>query len=390
MRAVRHAITGFLLPFMALLPPGGLRAQDPAQDVLSGTARDLCPPEAARAGAAALLGRVLDEETGEPVQDAVVWVRGLREGGPEETPAGEPTGADTTWYPARAGPSGLFLVCALPPNQPLELQATAHGLMGPVERLRIPEGEVAVRDLEVSATQLAADTAGAGKGLLTLRGVVRGAETGEPVEAATVRLLGTEITATTGRGGAFKLEGVPPGRHRVVTEHLGTGSDTVNVDLAAGTPNLALFTLETDPVDLPGLRVEVERGPRSLRLAGFYERMARGVGAYVDREELERRDLVWNLRLIPGVRVEQCFSRVAGRDPNCYTLRMGRGSFSACSPEIYLDGSRLRGRAFTLLQHYRFQLEGIEVYKSGAAAPAQYRTNAACGVILAWTRGRRR
>ncbi|MFQ5680430.1 MAG: hypothetical protein ACE5HP_13350 [Gemmatimonadota bacterium] len=45
---------------------------------------------------------------------------------------------------------------------------------------------------------------------------------------------------------------------------------------------------------------------------------------------------------------------------------------------------------FNVIQAYpRDFLEGIEVYRNPAMAPAQYRTvGDACGIVLVWTKGR--
>lgn len=213
----------------------------------------------------------------------------------------------------------------------------------------------------------------------------------------------------TGGDGAFVMAGLPRARYRVVTEHLGMTSDTAEVDLRPGSGQVAVFTLETRPIELPALHVEIERTLRSPRLAGFYGRMGRGLGDFITREDLEARDVIANFRRLPSVRIDQCVGPAGIRAANCWNLKIARGYSMgvggaglsvSCPSLIYLDGHLLTStpapgevagnNAFTLLQTLpRHMLEGIEVYRSPTAAPAQYRMlGDGCGIVLVWTRGR--
>lgn len=280
-------------------------------------------------------------------------------------------------------------------------------------------------------------------GTSTLMGVVNSAETGRPVRDARVRVAGLPGVQLTGGKGNFRFEGLPEGSLRLTADYLGYRSDTVVVNLAPGSTTFVTLLLQTDPVPLPELRVEVERIVRNPRLAGFYERRQRGLGHYIGREDLERRDLISAFRLIPGVRVEQCIQPSPpglatmrgigqGDDPSlggggegsdagqgqrstgsamgpmvmrragCYELRVARGYGSAgfnarCVPEVWIDGHLISSfgaqasgesvfeRVRNLPRHF---IEGVEVYRNAAMAPVQYKTFGGCGIVLVWTRGR--
>lgn len=148
--------------------------------------------------------------------------------------------------------------------------------------------------------------------------------------------------------------------------------------------------------------------------------MERGLGDFITRTDLEARDVIHNIRRLPNVQVQQCLNPTTRlRMSDCWDIKIARGVMGnvltgggRCPPLIYVDGHLLprsdmgddaRGSAsgadggrvfgtngFTLLQNLpRDALEGIEVYRSPAGAPAQYRTiGDACGIILVWTRGR--
>ncbi len=229
------------------------------------------------------------------------------------------------------------------------------------------------------------------------------AETGEPLAGARVRLLEAEREQVTGPDGAFVVADLPRGGYRVVTEHLGMASDTAEVDLRHGAGQVARFALETNAVELPTLEVEVTRGFRNPRLAGFYERKSRGVGHYIDREDLEEVDLIHNFRRrVPNIYIQECVAPTGLRMSNCWNIDLRRGGTGAgepCRPAIYLDGRPLTSAfggandmlgSFSTIQNLpRDMLEGIEVYRNAGGAPPQYRTGSdGCGIVLVWTRGR--
>ncbi len=365
--------------------------------------------------ALALLGRVRDGATGDPLPDALVWVRSVA--------GGEPTAV-------QADEEGSFLVCGLDPSG-LIAQATGQGLLGQPDTIPLPESGLVIRELEVAPVTVAEATTGATPGA-TLRGVVKSAETGKPVSGARVRLLGTDVERITGEDGTFVMVGVPMGPHRVLTEYLGTVSDTAAVTLTQGTVSLALLTLQTRPVPLPTLHVEIERSVGNPRLAGFYERMERKMGNFITHEDLEARDIVANMRRIPGVQVQECLRRpssiTAGalgparpntrdangetapltrmRASNCWEIDVGRrvsgATADTCEPLTFLNGQPIGGltdnlmagftgeNAFSVIERIpRDMIEGIEVHRTAATAPAQYQGyGAGCGVILVWTRAR--
>ena len=366
---------------------------------------------------AAAFGIVRDGATGEPVPGASVWLAD------PEWVVRRAAAVRGTWR-VEADSAGVYLACGLPGGADLLAQAgtataasdTARGSTRPGRLLRLDFDLVDGRrplarfagepDLDAVVDEiLAAGAEEEDTGRATLVGTVRSVETGEPVSGARVRLLGRDEERLTGAEGTFVFSGLPRGRYRVVTERLGLASDTAEVDVRLGAGTMASLMLETRPVELPTLEVEIERTFRSHRLAGFYDRMSRGLGDFVTAEDLEARDVISNFRRIPNVRIEQCVTPRGLRVASCWDLKIARGHgldpTGSCPPLVYVDGHLLTaqlqdsaelwgGNPINLLQNLpRHRLEGIEVYRSPAAAPAQYRMlGDACGIILVWTRGR--
>jgi hypothetical protein len=221
--------------------------------------------------------------------------------------------------------------------------------------------------------------------------VVQSAETGDPLSGARVALPELGLERVTGADGGFSIREVPLGRHRVVTEYVGMASDTVTVALLGDVANLVLLALETSPVSVPELRVEVKRQYAHPRIQEFYDRRERGIGRFITGEDIGMANVEWALRRLPGVHVSPC-----GRGATAYCLSVGRGRsfFGRCGePHVYLDGFRLwagyPGDVLARLNSLRHRIEGIEVYQSPAGVPGRFRSlGDACGIMLGWTRPR--
>ncbi|MFQ5679197.1 MAG: carboxypeptidase regulatory-like domain-containing protein [Gemmatimonadota bacterium] len=268
------------------------------------------------------------------------------------------------------------------------------------------------------------------RGTAALLGTVRAAEDNKALAGATIRVLGLDVQEISSNRGTFKIQQLPPGVHFISAEYLGFKSDTAQVLLSTAATTYVNLTLETDPVPLPSLQVDVQRVLHSPHLAGFYERKDRGLGKFITAEDLAHRSLTMNLRMIPGVRVDQCVQtrdRIVvvpveapasgGRSVaaqrfllegargmrlgNCYDLSIGRGyGFDAnarCPPEIWIDGHPINSSFSDPLGENPFNrlramprdlIEGVEVYRSPGMAPAMYNRFGGCGVMLVWTRAR--
>jgi hypothetical protein len=139
-------------------------------------------------------------------------------------------------------------------------------------------------------------------------GVVRAADTGEPVEGAAVRLAGADVVVAetvTGPGGSFALEAIPPGEYVLGVRRIGFAA--YSVPLEVGPDGLAPIDvrLSLDPVELEPLEVDVEGRPLRLVETGFYDRLEDGWGTYFEPEWIRTRragfirltDFVSNLQM---------------------------------------------------------------------------------------------
>jgi len=190
--------------------------------------------------------------------------------------------------------------------------------------------------------------------------------------------------ATSDDSGSFRLRGIDAGRIHVIARRLGYEPETLLVVVSPGVDATADFVLRAVPVQLAAQDVDAD--PLRGKMGPFNKRKARGVGAFVTREEIERRQassISELLRYVPGVGVTQ---RMAGEPQPVRMIRSASSSMqSTCVVQIYVDGHPYPNGDVDDFQP--MSIEGIEVYRSASEIPADFRTqDATCGVIALWTR----
>jgi len=129
------------------------------------------------------------------------------------------------------------------------------------------------------------------------------------------------------------------------------------------------------------------------RMADFYNRRALGVGAFITRADIERRNAARAsdlLRTIAGVRVNQgdAFDRPVvemGRTAVRLPTRAGSKEQSLagdCRVNYYLDGNWMPPGTFHIDDLSPSLIEGIEIYRGPSEIPARFRQReTACGLI---------
>lgn len=214
-----------------------------------------------------------------------------------------------------------------------------------------------------------------------INGTVRDAN-GNPVVGAQITVGGTSLVAESDDAGEFKLAKASAGATSLRIRRIGYKPDTVRVDVLAG---------QTVPVAIVLSRVAVELAPLVVygrknltgRLAGFYDRMSRGNGHYMTREQIERRNphnMSDLFRMIPGARVQPT------------RFGDGRVTFrgSRNPPLVWLDGTPLYAGEFNLDTVDPRSFEGIEIYSGPSSVPAEFQGNrtmsSANGTIILWSR----
>lgn len=182
-------------------------------------------------------------------------------------------------------------------------------------------------------------------------------------------------------------------RETVVVKRI--GYDDERREAAASSTPLEV-ALSPAPVALGVLRATARSGPMSPSLQRFYARAAHGRGAFLTREEIDRRKprhLTDLFREIPGVRVTTTprGERLVmnGATPTMYRVNP-RWEAGDCPVQYYLDGvSYLPDYAGVPNDVRPDEVEGIEVYRRLSEVPVEYRRpGSECGVVLIWLKER--
>jgi 5-hydroxyisourate hydrolase-like protein (transthyretin family) len=246
------------------------------------------------------------------------------------------------------------------------------------------------------------------------------AQSGEPVVGASVSMMTSEgryrrISETDGNG-IFMFEQVTPGRFRLNATRMGyyTANGSY-VDLAQNDTVVVDIRMSATGVLLQPVTVVARSAPRSSpMLRGFYERMDRGMGSFISRDDIAARNPMYVTDLLvtlPGVRLGAWTP--AGRQ--IFMARSIKTGPEGCPVQFFVDNVHVNrtvglsdaarnmgGRdtaAFisNAVQSTRqpsidefvhpASIEGIEVYPGVGSVPAEFMSpEARCGTVVVWTK----
>lgn len=216
--------------------------------------------------------------------------------------------------------------------------------------------------------------------LPTFLGTVRSRQTGDPVGGAEILIPGLDRRTTTDTAGRFRLDSLQAGEYDVRVHYLGYTTNPRRVEFRTRHATRAELWLERTVLAVEDLRVEVSR-PRADPMAGFKRRQEHGMGLFLDRGDIERRNPAFTsdlFRSLPGVSVT----------PN----RMGQARVTVrrfggrCRPTIWVDGVLTNALPVDFVMPGA--IIGIEVYRGASEVPPQFNkpTTEGCGTIVIWTR----
>ena len=219
-------------------------------------------------------------------------------------------------------------------------------------------------------------------------GKVLDATTGQPVAEATVEAL-RENNRPAGRvrsqaDGTFVLE-IQAGSYRLQAARVGYQTTTSQPMTIEMREQIQLdLRISTSEVLLDPLTVTTRTAPPripSLERNGFYERERQGIGAFLTREEIVRRNPLNVTDIFRGV----SGIRVVPAGGTRYVITMIR-SGRECVPRMFLDNMPMSAAEMeTMLRPEH--IAAIEVYRGASEIPARYGGNrSSCGVVLIWTR----
>jgi carboxypeptidase family protein/TonB-dependent receptor-like protein len=343
--------------------------------------------DSATEGRGLMMGVVRDADTDKPLIGALVVVMWTEMNIGTSSLSKLPKAVHTT-----VNEHGSYRVCGIPNGVALRAQArTGTKASGWID-VTMPPGGVLQRDFLVGERVVAQAPAPAPApgttaapvvpkplGTAQLSGTVLGPD-GKPLEGAQVYLVGTAIGARADSRGSFRLTGLPSGTHTVEVRQISFLLKRYTVDLSPVRESRLAAVLDTRANVLGEVRVEAKAGST---IPGFDERAKRGMGNFMTRDDIEKRQsiLLTDLfRSIPGLNV--------AFDGSNYTVQSSRSGNRSCPMQWYLDGAPFDNSDNSIDQMLRpDDIEGIEVYKSASEVPVQYQgQNASCGTILVWSK----
>ena len=218
-----------------------------------------------------------------------------------------------------------------------------------------------------------------------LEGVVHDTSGLRVSDATVSRVKDGRPLAISDDSGAYHADGLAPGRAAFVVRRLGFRPETVAVTLLDGRPTHADFVLTAVVVQLAGATIEADSA-RSFKMMAFNKRRARGIGVFITRPDIEKRQAASVselLRFVPGVTISQ---RMAGEPQPVRMQRSANPTNQAtCVVALYVDGNPYPNGSVD--DFPPGSLEAIEVYRSASEIPADFRTrDSMCGLIALWTR----
>jgi len=207
----------------------------------------------------------------------------------------------------------------------------------------------------------------------------------ENVSAAVQVLVDDIARGTVSTEGSFDIGLIPVGTHKLTFRAPTLAVRHIMVDVQAGQSHLLVVALRIAPT------VIVVQKPAVVdqRLTDFRRRRTGGGGVFFDRVEIERRNprtLTDLLRGVPGVQIQSRSGLT--HYVSSHIRRLGTDNEGACDMMIYLDGQPFSLEGGDAEVRVRVDvLAAVEVYVSAGSVPREYAgVNAACGVILLWTR----
>lgn len=207
---------------------------------------------------------------------------------------------------------------------------------------------------------------------------------GKPIRDVEVTLA-TQPPIRSDSLGRFFLSPVEPGKHELRVRRLAFAPAVVMFEVESEDTVTVTITLSVVARQLSAVLVHGDIA-RARALWQFEDRRRRGFGHFLTRQEIEDRHPLFlsdMVRRIPGARLSPA---IGGRSVLRFT-RAVMGGGRDCPPQYWIDGVMAYG--FNIDDMAPHDVEGVEFYSGVSVIPPEFnnpRSNAACGVVVIWTR----
>ena len=356
-----------------------------------------CTAATRRLGPSAIIGRLLDADTDQPVAGGRVsfaWSELSLAAGLKRVPK---------VLGATANNDGVFRICGVPGEVEGTLQAVKGGITTAeikvtfigqplvIQGLRIGNANT-VAKAQADSTQPSTRNVGEQrfsavnyqKGQAILRGKVVNAN-GTPIANARVEVEGTTSRALTNAEGTFSLSELPSGTQSVVARQMGFAPVSQPVELSTREPANTTITM-SQPVQMLEPVVVRAESDMGLDNVGFTTRKRGMSGTFMDAEDIMRRGpnmLTDVFRTVPSLKVVPV-------SPYDYEVQSSRGNMLGGNcVKYWIDGGQYEavfpGDVDRMIPPY--EIAAIEVY-NGSTVPIQFTSanSSNCAVIVIWSK----
>jgi hypothetical protein len=216
-----------------------------------------------------------------------------------------------------------------------------------------------------------------------------GALSGLVKDSAGTAIANVEVTALslgkvvrTDTAGKFFLPAVPSGSTKVSFRRLAYEPAILSIKVEEDDTTEVEVKLGVVAQRLTAMIVEAP-SDRSRFLEAFERRRAQGIGHFITRADIEKRNplrLSDMMRTIPGA---ELWPSQNGQ----VALRFARNGPRNCPPQFFIDGIQANG--FNVDDMPPGDVEGVEIYFGASGLPPEFnrmRSTAICGVVAIWTR----
>jgi hypothetical protein len=216
---------------------------------------------------------------------------------------------------------------------------------------------------------------------------------GRPVFGASVAEASSKTATLTDSAGRFRLQNIEAGLAFVRVRKLGFLPEYFPVTTVEGKTAGAVIQLKAAGQQLATVNVREDAMRANPRMQGYYERMKKGGGIFLERTEILRRNATQVSEVLRGRNGLYVYpagpgqgSIIAGR---AFGLGGTGGQPSVCPLALILDGVAIPMRGGTTIdQMVNVQdVRAMEVYTSGPSVPGDLQgPQTQCGAVVIWTR----
>jgi len=204
--------------------------------------------------------------------------------------------------------------------------------------------------------------------------------TATSLPGAIVELTGTSYRGTTDATGRLILR-IAPGKYSISIRHLGYAELKAPLATSAGVSDwlytLVPATTTLQKVVVKASELKPDRYAGTTRFDAFYRRRAQGLGTFLTRETIDKRNAQKSEDLLrmAGVQIRYRGSTPFAQFPRCDQVN------------VYIDGIRSHDGFRDFFSLSPLDIEAMEVYHGLATVPPEFSPEPNdCAAIVVWTR----